>query len=310
MKNLDFESAICPVCRGDVSSIKYSVQYFNDDILPQIGVEPPYPQCHVVQCRRCLHHYASPQLSDLALDLYYTRLNSEYYIESDKSYDRLLGQHIKIVNEVAKRKPDGGRLLEIGCGYGYLLSLFDKTKWDCVGVEPFVEACQFASTKLGLSVINGYLDAFTFTEKESFDIIMLFDVMEHLKDSVSMTELVKYYLKPGGVLILGTGDIGSLNAKFGKGQWAYLTLREHLSFFSKDSINYLLNDFNSVDIIKVPYEGSRFKNSMRLLHNFFFRGTYNMIQRFQYPLTKFKVTRFQYVRYPLSNDHMIVIAQK
>ena len=306
----NFEQVNCPVCGHNTFTKLYEVQYYNDEILPKVGVSLPYPKTYIVKCGDCQHHFSNPQLSDKALDLYYTKLNSEHYIDLDKTIDRLLPQHEQVVAELERRIPAGGRVLEIGCGYGYLLSLFDKKRWDCVGVEPFGEACEFASSTLGLSVIHDYLDYQTFPQPESFDVIMLFDVMEHLKKPLPMIELIKHYLKPGGYLVIGTGDITTLNARFSGNWWYYLTLREHVSFFSKRSMRVLLKEFKSVDIKTVSYQDSPTKNLMAFISNVCVRGLYNLIQHIQYPLTKFKLTRFRYVRYLLSNDHMLVIAKK
>lgn len=304
----NFVEVDCPLCQSQSSEKVYFIQHFNDNILPKIGVNPPFPPTYIQKCMSCGHHYACPQLFDEALDKYYSEVNSEYYIGSETN-DKLLVQHQFVVSEIEKTVTSG-KVLEIGCGCGYLLHLFNPDRWEAIGVEPFGEAYQFAKERLGLNIVHGYLDANTFPNKQSFDIIMLFDVMEHLKDPVSMMDLVNHYLKPGGLLVMGTGDISSVNAKISGERWAYLTLREHVSFFSRRSMKYLLRQFESVDIRAVSYSGNSLQNLTSFLNNHLIRRAYNLFQSVQYPITKIKFSRFPKLRYLLAHDHMLVIARK
>lgn len=309
MNDQYFEVALCPVCRDNRRRKKYKVTYFNDDILSSIGVTSHIPDTFINECQTCFHTYASPQLTEEALDNYYSQINSEYYLPEDLQTDKLYQQHKQVVDTVEKYI-ESGNVLEIGCGYGYLLNLFDKKRWNCVGVEPFGKACDFARDKLGVNVINGYLTKDTFPEKENFDIIMLFDVMEHLKNAQYMKELIDYYLKPNGLLIIGTGDISSSNAKISREKWAYLTLREHVSFFSKNSIKHWAEPYVVVDYVRTSYIGNSFSNFLNLLQNLTVRRVYNLVQKIHYPITKFTVTRFPFVRYILAFDHMLAVFRK
>lgn len=305
-----FETAVCPVCNSDEFNKLFKITYFNDDILPKIGVNNTSPT-YLNVCAKCEHHFASPRLSDEALDIYYSTVNTEYYTNTadGKLSNKLLKQHKNIVNLVEKYKTNGS-ILEIGCGYGYLLDIFQKRNWKTVGVEPFGIACKFAQEQFKLNIVHGYLDKDTFPESQKFDVIMLFDVMEHLKNALLMKDIIDYYLKPGGLLVIGTGNISSFNAKISQEKWAYLSLREHVSFFSKSSMTTWLRPYNILEFKPVSYSGTMFGNVQTLLTNLFIRRLYNMIQRLHYPITKWTLTRFPFVRYMLAFDHMVVIARK
>jgi 2-polyprenyl-3-methyl-5-hydroxy-6-metoxy-1,4-benzoquinol methylase len=305
----NFEYVSCPVCHQNAHRKLYEITYFNEKILSEIGIKQIPEATYLCRCVNCDHRYANPQLSDSALNRYYTQINSEYYQGEIEQIDKLLLQHRDIVSAIEK-KITKGSILEIGCGNGYLLNLFDKNRWVVTGVEPFGPAASFARNYLGLEVINGYLDSTTFANTKKFDVILLFDVMEHLKQPNEMIELIKYYLKPGGFLVIGTGDISSLNAQLSGKHWSYITLREHLSFYSKASMRYLLKDFTNVEITPVSYIGSFFDNAFTFFKSHVLRRSYNIFQSSHYWLTKFKITRFPYVRFISSFDHMRVIAQK
>ncbi|MEZ0485832.1 class I SAM-dependent methyltransferase [Fibrella aquatica] len=305
----NFEYINCPVCSLNKTEKLYPITYFNDDILPKIDVNHVPEVSYVYRCLNCDHKYVNPQLSDSALDKYYTQVNTEYYGDQLDTVDKLLPQH-KLVVSLIEKKIISGRILEIGCGNGFLLSLFDKERWHVIGVEPFSPAVKFAKNNLKLNVVEGYLDRQTFPSDSKFDVILLFDVIEHLKQAGDMIDLINYYLKPGGLLVIGTGDISSLHAKLSGRYWFYMTLREHLSFFSQNSIRYLLKEFDPVEITSVSYMGTGLQNLVTFLKSHLIRKSYNIFQSSHYWLTKFKVTRFSHVRMESAFDHMIVIAKK
>ena len=307
--NSDFEYVNCPVCQKGEHTKLYEISYFNEDILSKIGVNDIPDKTYLCHCHNCDQRYSNPQLSNSSLDEYYTQINSEYYIEREDFTDKLLLQHKHVLLEVEK-KINHGTVLEIGCGNGFLLSLFDKKRWDSYGVEPFSPAAMYAETKLGLKVITGYLDKETFPQGKKFDVILLFDVIEHLKDPNSMIDLIRFYLKPEGLLVIGTGDISRLNAHLSGRHWSYITLREHLAFYSKKSMKYLLSDFSTVDIEDVSYIGDCKDNLITFLASHLVRRFYNLFQSSHYWLTKYTFTRFPHVRYISSFDHMLVIAKK
>lgn len=69
---------------------------------------------------------------------------------------------------------------------------------------------------------------------------MLFDVVEHLTSMDELMSLFKHYLKPDGMLVIGTGNINSATAKINGKTWAYFSGWEHVSFFSPESAEFLL----------------------------------------------------------------------
>lgn len=305
----EFEFVNCPVCNRNETKKLYPITYFNEDILSKIGVNQTPEIAYVYRCLNCDQQYANPQLSDIALDHYYTQVNSQYYQNQIETTDKLLLQH-KYIISLIERSINEGTLLEVGCGSGFLLSLFNKKRWHVTGVEPFEPAAAFAKNYLGLEVLNSYLTKMTFPVDVKFDVILLFDVMEHLKQPNDMIDLISYYLKPGGLLVIGTGDVSSLHARLSGRNWFYVTLREHLSFFSKKSMRYLLRDFAEVNIESVSYMDTPLQNLFTFLKSHLVRSSYNLFQASHYWLTKFKVTRFPYVRMNTSFDHMLIIAKK
>jgi ubiquinone/menaquinone biosynthesis C-methylase UbiE len=74
----------------------------------------------------------------------------------------------------------------------------------------------------------------------SFDVISLWDVLEHLSDPHAAVGEIARLLRPGGRLVLTTGDVGSAVARLSGGSWHLYTLPEHLFFYTRESLRRLL----------------------------------------------------------------------
>ncbi len=133
-------------------------------------------------------------------------MNDEVYEEMYRVESRhwWFGAKHKIVRNLlhrylpmsAGRKP---RVVDLGCGCGYLLSLI-KDEYDAVGMDSFQQAIDF-SGKRGVRVEFGSLPEPVPFENESFDCLMLLDVLEHLQDDHACFARAIKLLKPGGIAI-------------------------------------------------------------------------------------------------------------
>jgi len=146
------------------------------------------------------------------------------------------------------RNLNPGKMLDIGCGLGWLLSAVDP-KWVRHGIEISKFASKHAS-QFG-EVHNGILD--TFQGKDgTYDLVVMNHVIEHLTDPVAALRRIHGLLKPGGVFILGTPDFDSGAARrYGK-NFRLLHDPTHISLFSSDSMHRCLRD-NKFKIKYVEY---------------------------------------------------------
>lgn len=128
-----------------------------------------------------------------------------------------------------------GRLLDVGCGNGFFLYQMKKLGWEVVGVEPDGDAVKVAHEKYGLEVFQGTLEDINFPEN-SFDVITMNHVIEHVPDPFSTLKECKRVLKPGGKVVVITPNIKSLaNNIFGK-DWRGWESPRHLFLFSSKSL--------------------------------------------------------------------------
>jgi SAM-dependent methyltransferase len=122
----------------------------------------------------------------------------------------LIGRHV-----------GSGRLLDVGCGHGLLLDEARRRGFDVVGLELSRSAALHARETLGLDVREVPLEEFD--SWNSFDVVVLADVIEHLEDPVGAVERCARLLRPGGALCVVTPDPSSLTARLaGSRWWGYL----------------------------------------------------------------------------------------
>ncbi|MGD8386729.1 MAG: methyltransferase domain-containing protein, partial [Desulfobacteraceae bacterium] len=132
----------------------------------------------------------------------------------------------------------GGRLLDVGCGPGFLLSGLGS-QWDPSGVEISRLAADHAQ-KWG-SIFQGNLEDAAYPS-EHFDAVVLHHVIEHLDTPLRTLREIQRLLRPGGWLILGTPDFDSGCARLFGPRYRLLHDPTHVSLFTCESIHRLLRD--------------------------------------------------------------------
>lgn len=172
----------------------------------------------------------------------------------------------KRANVVLKHKPTG-KLLDVGCGNGVFIDYVkNNSNLEVVGTEINVDNVTYLTGKKGLDVRLGNLNEISFTNQE-FDIITLWDVIEHLNDPNHTLAEIKKLLKPDGNLIIRVPNGNSVDfALFGK-YWAGLDAPRHLYVFSKKSLSYLLS-VHGFQIISSNYHIGGYLNTLTSLEFF------------------------------------------
>jgi 2-polyprenyl-3-methyl-5-hydroxy-6-metoxy-1,4-benzoquinol methylase len=139
-------------------------------------------------------------------------------------------------------------LLDIGCGTGDFLQTGHQNGWKVLGVEPNHDARKIANIKTSNSVFDtSELSNF---ESNSFDVITLWHVLEHLPDLENQMSIFKRLLKPNGRLIIAVPNYQSYDAKHYKAFWAAYDVPRHLWHFNQDSISKLISK-ESFEVVKV-----------------------------------------------------------
>jgi 2-polyprenyl-3-methyl-5-hydroxy-6-metoxy-1,4-benzoquinol methylase len=130
-------------------------------------------------------------------------------------------------------------LLDAGCGPGFFVKAAANAGFTAAGVEISEFAANFARQELGLNVWPGGVRRAELG-RGPYDVVTLWDVIEHLPDPTDSLAAINSVLRPGGLLVLSTGDVDSLVAKLSGARWHLFTLPEHLWFFNRQSLRRLL----------------------------------------------------------------------
>lgn len=149
---------------------------------------------------------------------------------------------------ISKAKP-GERLLDVGSGNGEFLEIAQDMGYETYGVDPDPKAVESAVSR-GLNVRLGGIEEYE-DMLETFDVITMNHVIEHVHDPYKILLTVYRLLKPGGLLWLSTPNIMSFGYKKYKHNWRGLEPPRHLHIFNWDSLINLLkkSGFNSIEKI-------------------------------------------------------------
>tara|TARA_B100000989_G_C19529422_1_gene468781 strand:+ start:520 stop:1266 length:747 start_codon:yes stop_codon:yes gene_type:complete len=161
----------------------------------------------------------------------------------------------KIILDYLKKSKNGGDILDIGCGYGWMLSQLNKKKFKTYGVEINSDCRIIAERNM-----HYYANDLKEFKNKKFDYISLIHVIEHLKNPVNFIDKIKKRLKKGGTFIIETPDFDSAMGRMYNFKFRLLHDSTHISLFSLDSLKRLLRDKGfHITKIEFPYfEGPHF----------------------------------------------------
>jgi SAM-dependent methyltransferase len=203
---------------------------------------PPYA---VVACEGCGLVFLSPRPSEAAaLELYQ---DPAYYDSETKGhgYDEYLevrqnwlGTFRRRLRQLGRHK-SSGRLLDVGCGPGFLLDAAVEMGFDAWGIDPSAYAVALASERHRDRARVAVLETADF-EPASFDLLVAADAFEHVYAPLRFLAAAHRLLKPDGVLAITTPDPTSLLARVSRRGWVSFKIPEHVYYWSPATIRRAL----------------------------------------------------------------------
>jgi SAM-dependent methyltransferase len=188
----------------------------------------------IMRCGECGHMQLDRFPSEEELAAEYERAASEDYVDEEAG-QRVSAQRVL---ERIERHAGPGKLLDLGCWVGFLLSEAERRGWEAVGIEPSAFASEYARDRLGLDVRTD--DLFTADLPEGhFDAVVMGDVLEHLTRAGDALDHVGRLLAPGGVLVLLLPDAGSRLARMLGRRW-WSVIPTHVHYFTRGSAATML----------------------------------------------------------------------
>lgn len=235
------------------------------------NIQQPHPRIRgLLQCPNCKFICANLDISKEELGALYSEkyFKGEEYVDyvSDKAihlknFSRKVKEIQRIVGDTSKMT-----MLEIGCAYGFFLKAADPAFQMTEGLDIAKDAVNYAAAHGANARVEDYAE--TAPNPERYDIICMWDVIEHLKDPEKFIQKAYGELKPGGWFCVSTGDIGSVNAKLRGRNWRQIHPPTHLSYFSADTISRLLKKEGfTVQKITYPWNGISLRNVIYTIYH-------------------------------------------
>lgn len=154
--------------------------------------------------------------------------------------------------EINKDLKKGDSIIDIGCGWAQALLFFKEKGFDCYGFDPSIEAVEYGCKK-GLNIKHAGLDGMDVFENKKFEMVTMFNVLEHLSNPSQTLNQIKEILQPNGILAIDVpnefNDFQTAGRDVhGLDDW-WVTQPTHLNYFSKDSlVKFLVSHGFSVEI--------------------------------------------------------------
>jgi len=140
-----------------------------------------------------------------------------------------------------------GTLIEIGCAAGFFLKAAERDGWKVTGLELMQPAVEFARDRLGLTLRQEAVEDADLPAG-AFDVVAIFEVIEHLSNPVATLRQRRALLRPGGCLVLSTPNVSSLTRRMLGRHWAVLNPGEHLHYFNERTLADALGRAGFVDV--------------------------------------------------------------
>lgn len=212
----------------------------------------------IVRCQVCQHVYSTYEQGEDYSDYFNDEIAEADHFWWKEAHEKMYEAFIR---QFIKKK--AGKLLDVGCGLGYFLKKISKnTTWDAYGVEISKVAVDYTRNKLGLkNIYLGKVESADFPDNY-FDVITLWDVIEHIPNPKPLLKHLHKALKDDGVLFIHTPNIRiqlpkAKIKKLLKGMKPgvhYLEAKDHINIYSPQSIKKHLeqNNFKSVQFTHLP----------------------------------------------------------
>ena len=236
--SLSVEHIPCPLC----GESKYTVIYPYIDRIDT-------PDTRVVRCTHCGLVYLNPRLKrfseNFTLSEAYLR---EFYLPDQQRIGRLTPDggidheknrsfHARPLEQMKPYRMNN-RVLDVGCAIGLFLAAAQRDGWESFGIEPSRPLSDYGRHRFGINIYQGELHERAFPDGY-FDVVTLWEVVEHLMHPLNVLREVYRVLRPGGLLLLSTPNWHDIAREILGARWNNF-VTDHFQFFTQATIRQAL----------------------------------------------------------------------
>tara|TARA_B100000686_G_C16751868_1_gene953042 strand:- start:1119 stop:2042 length:924 start_codon:yes stop_codon:yes gene_type:complete len=237
------ENVKCPICNNDDFEILEKNKYSNYSIeeIKKIYLSSSDYKIidQIVKCNKCTLIYLNPRInSNIILKSYQNNPDENFFSQNQNRYLTFKRSFLKIKKKI---NFESLNVLDIGSGDGSFLRVLKEQKINYLGIEPNQWLVNKSKLEFDLNIVQGTIEKLPSEKK--FDVITLWDVLEHLTDlNFSMLE-IKKIINKDGYLIINVPDQDSLARKILRSKWPFY-LNVHLYYFNEKTLSLLLKNYN------------------------------------------------------------------
>jgi len=226
----------CDLCKFE----EYTLVFSGPDLLTNLdGV------FQIVRCNKCGLLRQNPRLDWSSLSKYYLEdyisHNTQIQEEKNPLKRAIIRYGVWKKVRLIKKYKNCGDLLDVGCGTGRFLEEAKKTgNWELTGIEPNVKAATYTAEKLEIEIMINRFEDFE-NYHQTFDVVTMWDVFEHLYFPLVSAKKIYRLLKPEGIFVFSIPNMNSWDRKLFKQNWIGYDLPRHLYFFDKKNLAEIIS---------------------------------------------------------------------
>ncbi|SKC74922.1 class I SAM-dependent methyltransferase [Ohtaekwangia koreensis] len=224
---------LCPVCNA--SNFTNQINCTDNTV--------SHEKFAVIKCNTCALLITSPRPDDSSIGEYY--LSEDYISHSakaksaiDKIYLIARNYTLEWKQKLLKQhsQKGAGKILDYGCGTGTFLQSCRNYGWNVFGVEP----SDLARKEAENSVQQTVYQSLNSLQEDSFDIITLWHVLEHVPDLDNTIQQLRSKLANTGTMFIAVPNHSSWDGSNYKEDWAGYDVPRHLWHFSRENMSMLM----------------------------------------------------------------------
>lgn len=233
-----------PVCQGCGATAPTAA--------PAKGIPPGAGEFYVRRCDACGLGWTEPPVPDSEIGSWYPQT---YYGSGNVRFHPLLERAIRLFRfrraALIRRLANTGKILDVGCGRGFLLQTLRSLGFEPYGVELSEHAAYNAVHKLRIPVHVGPL-ATAPHAAGTFSAVIFWHTLEHFAEPFGMLKKAGELLKPGGLLVVAVPNSESLQAEVSGPDWFHLDVPRHYWHFGAKSLRSAI-EAQGFDVVQVDH---------------------------------------------------------